>query len=82
MLVAPEQAIVPEGTTQYVFVVANNVVEKRTVILGRRIPGFVVIREGVVAGESVVTEGTGKVRQDSQVEVIGQTNGTELHADF
>jgi len=82
VLVAPEQAIVPEGTTQYVFVVANNVVEKRAVILGRRIPGFVVIREGIVAGESVVTDGTGKVRQDSQVEVIGQTGGTESNADF
>ena len=82
VLVVPEQAIVPEGTTQYVFVVANDVVEKRTVILGRRIPGFVVIREGLVAGESIVTEGTGKVRQDSRVEVIGQTSGTESNADF
>jgi membrane fusion protein (multidrug efflux system) len=82
VLVAPEQAIVPEGTTQYVFVVVNNVVEKRAVILGRRIPGFVVIREGIVAGESVVTEGTGKVRQDSQVEVISQTGGIESNADF
>jgi len=82
VLVVPEQAIVPEGTTQYVFVVANNVVEKRAVILGRRIPGFVVIREGLVAGESIVTEGTVKIRQDSRVEVISQTGEIESNADF
>ena len=76
VLVAPEQAIVPEGTTQYVFVVVDGVVDKRVVILGRRIPGFVVIREGLTAGESVVTEGTGKVRQGSQVENIGQASAT------
>jgi len=76
VLVAPEQSIVPEGTTQYVFVVADGVVDKRVVILGRRIPGFVVIREGVTAGESVVTEGTGKVRQGSQVESIDQASAT------
>ncbi len=76
VLVAPEQAIVPEGTIQYVFVVADGLVEKRPVILGRRIPGYVVIREGVVAGESVVTEGTGKVRQGSQVESIDPASAT------
>ena len=76
VLVAPEQAIVPEGTTQYVFVVADGVVDKRIVILGRRIPGFVVIREGLTAGEFVVTEGTGKVRQGSQVENIDQASAT------
>jgi membrane fusion protein (multidrug efflux system) len=76
VLVAPEQAIVPEGTIQYVFVVADGLVEKRAVILGRRIPGYVVIREGVVAGESVVTEGTGKVRSGSQVESVDQAAAT------
>ena len=76
VLVAPEQSIVPEGTTQYVFIVADGVVEKRTVVLGRRIPGYVVITEGVEAGEFVVTEGTGKVRQGSQVEILDQTAAT------
>jgi len=76
VLVAPEQSIVPEGTTQYVFIVADGVVEKRAVVLGRRIPGYVVIAEGVTAGEFVVTEGTGKVRQGSQVEILNQTATT------
>jgi membrane fusion protein (multidrug efflux system) len=72
VLLAPEQAIVPEGTVQYVFVVANGVAEKRAVILGRRIPGFVVISSGLSAGESVITEGTHKVRDGSKVEILDQ----------
>jgi len=76
VLVAPEQAIVPEGMKQYVFVVIDGVVEKRTVVLGRRIPGYVVIHEGVSAGEMVVTEGTIKVRHGSQVESLDQASAT------
>lgn len=68
VLVAPEQAIVPEGSMQYVFVVSGGIAEKRPVKLGTRMPGYVVIREGLVAGEFVITEGTGKVRDGSAVE--------------
>lgn len=70
VLVVPEQSIVPEGLQQYVFVVHDGVVEKRTVLLGRRIPGFVVIEDGVKAGEQVITEGTNKVRDGSRVEIL------------
>ncbi len=72
LVVAPEQAIVPEGGSQYVFVVADGVAEKRLVQLGRRIPGFVAIASGLEAGESVITEGTHKVVDGSAVEVPGQ----------
>lgn len=72
VVVAPEQAIVPEGDNQYVYVVAGGVAEKRRVQLGRRIPGFVAIEAGLEAGESVITEGTHKVRDGAAVEVLGQ----------
>ncbi len=68
VLLAPEQAIVPEGTRQYLYVVSDGIAEKRQVTLGRRIPGFVVISEGVTAGDTVVTEGTHKVRDGAAVE--------------
>lgn len=71
VLVAPEQSIVPEGTRQFVFVVKDGIAEKREVTIGRRIPGFVVINEGLSVGEAVVTEGTGKVRDGGSVELIG-----------
>jgi membrane fusion protein (multidrug efflux system) len=70
-LLAPEQSIVPEGRNQYVFVVTNGIAEKRAVQLGRRTPGFVVISSGLTAGEAVITEGTQKVRDGSQVEESG-----------
>jgi membrane fusion protein (multidrug efflux system) len=70
VMMAPEQAIVPEGSRQYVYVVSDGVVEKRQVWLGRRIPGYVVVAEGLASGESVVTEGTQKVRDGAQVEIL------------
>jgi membrane fusion protein (multidrug efflux system) len=68
VLLAPEQSIVPEGTRQYVFVISDGVAEKRQVQLGRRIPGYVVVSDGLAAGETVVTAGTHKVRDGAQVE--------------
>ena len=70
VMMAPEQAIVPEGSRQYVYVVSDGLVEKRQVQLGRRIPGYVVIAEGLAAGERVVTEGTHKVREGARVETL------------
>ena len=78
VIVAPEQAIVPEGGNQYVFVVADGVAEKRRVELGRRIPGFVSIEAGLTAGEAVITEGTHKVRDGSAVEVPGPASATRV----
>ncbi len=72
-LVAPEQSIVPEGTEQFVYVVNDGVVERRVVTLGRRIPGLVIIEEGLAAGEIIITEGTGRVREGSVVEAIDKT---------
>ena len=69
VLLAPEQAIVPEGSAQFVYVAVDGFVEKRAVILGRRIPGFVVIDEGLSAGDTVVTEGTHKLRDGSAIKV-------------
>ncbi|HEY5641303.1 MAG TPA: efflux RND transporter periplasmic adaptor subunit [Woeseiaceae bacterium] len=74
VLMAPEQSIVPEGTVQYVFVVKDGVVEKRTITIGRRIPGYVVVLDGVDEGERVVAEGTGKVRDGIQVEDIANAD--------
>lgn len=76
VLVAPEQAIVPEGSMQYVFVVNDGIAEKRAVTLGRRIPGYVVISDGLSAGETVVTEGTGKLREGSAVESLNSAAAT------
>jgi len=70
-LMIPEQAIVPERSNQYVFVVgAEQVVERRLVQSGRRRPGEVEILDGLEPGELVITEGTQKVRPGQQVEIL------------
>ena len=72
VLVAPEEAIVPERGDQYVFRVQGGIVEKRAVTLGRRIPGGVEITAGLESGDMIITEGTHKVHNGSQVEVLNQ----------
>ena len=74
VLVVPEQAIVPEGTQQYVFVINEATAEKRPITIGRRIPGLVVVSEGLEEGERVVSEGTGKVRHGAAVEDLGSAD--------
>ncbi len=74
VLMAPEQAIVPEGTRQYVYVIKDGVAEKRNITLGKRIPGFVVVSAGLSPGEAVVTEGTQKIRDGMAVEVFDPAN--------
>ena len=70
-LMVPEQAIVPERSKQFVFVVGEgNVVERREVRSGRRRPGEVEILEGLSEGEQVVTEGTQKVQTGVTVHLV------------
>jgi membrane fusion protein (multidrug efflux system) len=70
-LMVPEQAIVPERSNQYVYLVgADNVVERREVHSGRRRPGEVEILDGLEPGALVITEGTQKVRPGQQVEIL------------
>lgn len=71
-LLVPEEALVPERSKQFVFVVGEgNIVERREVITGRRRPGQVEVLEGLDPGEVVVTEGTQKARPGQPVTLIG-----------
>jgi membrane fusion protein (multidrug efflux system) len=66
-LLVPEAAIVPEQGKTYVFVVTDDVVERREVRTGRRRPGEVEIAEGLREGERVVVEGTQNIRDGIRV---------------
>jgi membrane fusion protein, multidrug efflux system len=70
VLVAPEEAIVPEREEQFVFQVVDGKAVKRQVSLGRRVPGLVEVMGGIAAGDVLITEGTHKVRDGSLVEVV------------
>lgn len=70
-LTIPEEAVVPEQSRQFVFVVGiDDVVEKREIRTGRRRPGDVEVLEGLSAGERVITEGTQKARPGKPVQVL------------
>lgn len=70
-LLVPEQALVPELDKQFVFVVQDGVVAKREVQIGRRKPGWVEVLAGLSAGETVISEGTQKVREGTAVTLQG-----------
>jgi membrane fusion protein, multidrug efflux system len=76
-ILVPEQAIVPEQSRQFVFVVGDGgIVEKRLVVTGRRRPGQVEILSGLEPGEVVVAEGTQKARPGEPVEIVGRIDVT------
>ncbi len=70
-LLVPEEAIVPERGHAYVFVVHDNVVERREVHTGKRKPGHVEIVDGIHEHERVVVDGTQHVRDGSIVQEVG-----------
>lgn len=69
-LMLPEQALVPEQDRQYVFRVRDSRAVKTEVQTGRRRPGQVEIVSGLDEGDSVVVEGTLKLRDGAPVEIL------------
>ncbi len=68
-LSVPEQALMPEGTDQFVFKVVGGKVHKTKVRIGTRREGRVEIVEGLAKGDSVVTAGHLKIRDGVPVAV-------------
>ena len=69
-LVVPEQALVPEQGDVFVYVIADGKAEKRLVHTGQRRVGSVQVVQGLAEGETVVTEGTQKLRDGVAVKVV------------
>ncbi len=79
-LAVPENALVPVGTEQAVYVVDRengNKVVKRVVKLGSRVAGFAEVLSGVAAGEAVITHGALKVRPGQTVTIRAVEDGTK-----
>jgi membrane fusion protein (multidrug efflux system) len=88
MLVEPREAVViPEGAIQqqgedhFVMAVADvegrgaPTAERRQVQVGTRKPGLVEVREGLAAGERVITDGNDKVRPGQSIEIVAVDDG-------
>ena len=69
-LTIPEQAIVPQGDSQYVFKIDDGKVRLTKVILGLRRSGHVEILDGLTTGDEVVTAGQLKLRDGMPVSVV------------
>ncbi len=69
VLLVPEQALVPRQGRQYVFVIEDGKAVEKEVELGIRAPGLAEIRQGLISGEVVITEGTQKVRSGAPVQI-------------
>jgi membrane fusion protein (multidrug efflux system) len=66
-VVVPEDAILPVQGNTLVFVVSDGKARRRPVEIGLRLPGFVEITSGVVAGEQVVVGGLERLTDGAPV---------------
>ena len=62
-----EEALVPLGERQFIFVVADGRAQRRAITIGLRRNGMVQVLEGVKPGELVVVRGTQRVRDGAPV---------------
>ena len=70
----PESALTIQGDTAFVYVVTNEVAEKRNVAIGKRNFGKVSIVSGVSEGDLIISEGVSKVRNKVKVKIIKPKN--------
>lgn len=59
-LLIPEQALMQEGETRYVYTVVAGKAKKTAIKTGARVPGQVQVLEGLKAGDVVITAGQAK----------------------
>ena len=66
----PESALTIQGNTSFVYIVKNDIAEKKNVEIGKRNFGKVSIVSGVSEGDLVIIEGVSKVRNKVKVKII------------
>ena len=70
----PESAITIQGNTAFVYVINNDMAEKKNIEIGKRNFGKVSIVSGVSEGDLVISEGVSKVRNKVKVKIIKPKN--------
>jgi len=66
----PERAVTIQGNNSFVYVVINELAEKRNIKIGKRNFGKVSVLSGIDEGDKVIVEGISKVRDKTKVRVI------------
>jgi membrane fusion protein, multidrug efflux system len=77
-ILVPEQAIVPIGEDKFVFKVVNGKATLAKVTIGERFKGRAEIRQGLAAGDTVVTAGQMKIRDGADVTVLPSSDGGQV----
>tara|TARA_Y100000817_G_C16847980_1_gene540843 strand:+ start:55 stop:921 length:867 start_codon:yes stop_codon:yes gene_type:complete len=66
----PESSVTVQGKSAFVYVVKDNIVERRNITTGKRNFGKVSVLSGISVGEKVVSEGVSKIRDKAKVKII------------
>ncbi len=59
-LLVPEQALMQDGDTRFVYTIVDGKAKRAPIKTGTRVPGFVQVTEGLKAGDVVITAGQAK----------------------
>jgi|TARA_B100001093_G_scaffold489743_1_gene528172 membrane fusion protein (multidrug efflux system) len=70
----PESSLTIQGKTAFVYIVRDNIAEKKIVEIGKRNFGKVSIVSGVSEGDKVISEGVSKVRNKAKIKIIKPKN--------
>ena len=66
----PESAVTIQGNTSFVYIVKDDIAEKRDIEIGNRNFGKVSVQSGIKEGDLVISEGVSKVRNKTKVKII------------
>ena len=66
----PESAVTIQGNTSFVYIVKDDIAEKRDIKIGNRNFGKVSVLSGIKEGDFVISEGVSKVRNKTKVKII------------
>ena len=66
----PESAVTIQGNTAFVYIVNEEIAEKRDIVIGKRNFGKVSVISGISEGDLVISEGVSKVRNKAKVKII------------
>jgi len=70
----PESAVTIQGNTAFVYTVKDDTAEKKDIKIGKRNFGKVSVVSGLNEGDSVITEGISKVRNNAKIKIINPKN--------
>ncbi len=66
----PESAVTIQGDTAFVYVVNNEIAQKKNIKIGKRNFGKVSVLSGISEGDFVISEGVSKVRDKAKVKIV------------